>query len=49
LGEPWKKAARMPLSLSAATPASLCAGVGLLWAQSTSVVTPWSSWLSAPA
>ena len=49
LGEPWKKAARMPLSFRPAMPASVCSGVGLLWHQSTSVVTPWSSWFSAPA
>src|SRR3954468_4993102 len=49
LGEPWKNAARMPLSLRPAMAASVCAGVGLLWHQSTRVVTPWSSWFSAPA
>ena len=49
LGEPWKKAARMPLSFRPSMPASVCSGVGLLCAQSTSVVTPWSSWFSAPA
>src|SRR5690348_6270756 len=39
----------MPLRFSPSMPASVCSGVGLLCAQSTSVVTPWSSWLSAPA
>ena len=38
----------MPLSNNARTAASVCAGVGLLWHQSTSVVAPKLIWFSAP-
>ncbi len=48
LGEPWKNAARTPDSARPSIPPSVCAGVGLLWHQSTSVVVPLLIWLSAP-
>src|SRR6185437_119052 len=48
LGEPCRKTARMPASARPSIAASLWAGVGLLWHQSTMVVTPELSWLSAP-
>ena len=38
----------MPLDSRPSMAASLCAGVGLLWHQSASVVVPQLSWLSAP-
>ena len=38
----------MPESASPSIAASECSGVGLLWCQSTIVVTPQSIWLSAP-
>ena len=38
----------MPLSIRPRTAASVWAGVGLLWHQSTSVVAPQLIWFSAP-